>query len=447
MTLALEIDPRHQAAAGRRRRPGRGARLRDARRCEARDRGQRRARLKPLFAGDSSLAAWHVAIAAPDARRRRRRPRLRTHSSWFRPHLGHGPDVLVATPPWYTREQLALPVGVAQEAGLRPVGLVDAESSLARRSSPRPRAYCSSSSHCTTQTLRRYSITRATCAARASRSSRSMAGLRCSSIARDHFAAFVRKTRFDALHQAATEQRLCDGPPRMARRRRRRVVVVVEVASSEARSTPSTGGRRFHAGRGSIYDEYVRALDAPDRVAAATCDCRSASASGVPRGDPGLRGDAPAARRRGARVRGRPAQERAWTRARAAPAGPAAGRDAPRIGPDGGRAVRAAADARRAGQSRLWHRTARAHARVGGARRPACAASRARARHLPQPLHAVRRGWRRVGSTIRAPLRHVRGERVTGRVELRAAATACASAARAWSANSSACGGRRWRAP
>jgi hypothetical protein len=42
------------------------------------------------------------------------------------PHLDRGPDTLFAVPPWYTREQLALLLGIGQEAGLRPVGLVDA---------------------------------------------------------------------------------------------------------------------------------------------------------------------------------------------------------------------------------------------------------------------------------------------------------------------------------
>ena len=130
MTLALEINDAGLVLAG----DGEilaeepGYAMLDGARPETGVAAARRARLKPLFA---ETRHWQDLGTSPLPRPM---PAAATTAEvayaqlaqFVRPHLGHGPDVLIATPPWYTREQLALLLGVAQEAGLKPVGLVDA---------------------------------------------------------------------------------------------------------------------------------------------------------------------------------------------------------------------------------------------------------------------------------------------------------------------------------
>src|SRR5512134_3796695 len=130
MTLALEINDVGLVLAG----DGEllaeepGYAMLDGREPETGEAAARRARLKPLFA---ETRHWQdlgtAALARP-------MPAAATYAevayaqlaALVRPHLARGAEVLLAVPAWYTREQLALLLGIAQEAGLETIGLVDA---------------------------------------------------------------------------------------------------------------------------------------------------------------------------------------------------------------------------------------------------------------------------------------------------------------------------------
>ena len=221
----------------------------------------RRARLKPLFAdtrywqdlGTSPLSRAMPAAATPAE------VAYAQLSQFVRPHLSHGPDVLIATPPWYTREQLALLLGVVQEAGLKPVGLVDAAlASASLEPAPESVLQLELALHRATLTvldhagdLRR---TRFEILQQHGWLALQQAWLEMIS------SAFVRKTRFDPLHQAATEQRLCDGLPAWLDALRADAAVVVEVESSDAKHAVQLVAGDFIQAAAPLYDEYVRAL-------------------------------------------------------------------------------------------------------------------------------------------------------------------------------------------
>ena len=144
-------------------------------------------------------------------------------------------------------------------------------------------------------------------------------------------AAFVRKTRFDPLHQAATEQRLCDGLPDWLDAARADGGAAIEVEAGATTHAVEFSNERFRPGRGSQLDEYAaRAATrasgwrapAPAPVAA----IRGAAGPARP-GSREMRDceiDAPAARCGGTRRPGlgkAHPRGRARARARAAPAG------------------------------------------------------------------------------------------------------------------------------
>src|SRR5512139_1936685 len=119
---------------------------------------------------------------------------------------------LFAVPAWYSREQMAVLLGVAQESGLPAIGLVDAGVAAAALE-PVP-----ASAVQLELTLHRAVVTVLEHAGELRRVryellpqhgwlalQQAWIGL----IA----ATFVRKTRFDPLHEAASEQRLWDGLP------------------------------------------------------------------------------------------------------------------------------------------------------------------------------------------------------------------------------------------
>ncbi len=123
-----------------------------------------------------------------------------------------GSDTLYAVPAWYTREQLAVLLGVAREAGLPAVGLVDAALAAAALE-PVPAGVVQLE-----LSLHRASVTVLEHVGELRR-------VRYELLPQDGWlslqqawvdmigAAFVRKTRFDPLHEAAGEQRLWDGLP------------------------------------------------------------------------------------------------------------------------------------------------------------------------------------------------------------------------------------------
>ena len=376
-----------------------------------------RARLKPLFAdtrywqdlGTSPLSRPMPAAATPAE------VAYAQLAQFVRPHLSHGPDVLIATPPWYTREQLALLLGVAQESGLKPVGLVDAGlASASLEPAPESVLQLELALHRATLTVLDHSgdlrRTRFEILQQHGWLALQQAWLEMIS------SAFVRKTRFDPLHQAATEQRLCDDLPAWLDALRADRAVVVEVESGDANARGRARGRRLCQAAAPIYDEYVRALQRArsgggplhlrlsqrfsclpglDEHLAAIRDCdvtrlpRGAAALGALAYEGVLRRNErglvlvqhlpvplqAGARRAAVQTAAVPVELRPTHVVLAEPSAP--------------------------------HRSLAAHARVGGARRPACPAARARARHLTQSLHVVR-GGRRSLARRSQHLRHVR---------------------------------------
>jgi len=123
-----------------------------------------------------------------------------------------GSETLYAVPAWYTREQLGVLLGVAREAGLPAVGLVDAGlAAAALEPVPAGTVHLELSLHRATLTVLehlgelrrvRYELLPQHGWLALQQAWIDMAG-----------AAFVRKTRFDPLHEAAGEQRLWDGLP------------------------------------------------------------------------------------------------------------------------------------------------------------------------------------------------------------------------------------------
>ena len=287
MTLALEINDVALVLAG----DGEilaeepGYAMLDGARPETGAAAARRARLKPLFAdtrhwqdlGTSPLPRPMPAAATPAE------VAYAQLAQFVRPHLAHGPDVLIATPPWYTREQLALLLGVAQEAGLKPVGLVDA--GLASASlEPAPESVLqlelgAASRHAHgTRPLGRPAPHEVR--------DPPAAWLACAAagVARHDFVGLRAQ---DALRPAAPGRDRAAALRRPARVARRRcaptTAVVVEVESSDAKHAVELSAGDFAQAAAPIYDEYVRALQrarsgwrsaAPAAFAAILVACR-----------------------------------------------------------------------------------------------------------------------------------------------------------------------------
>ena len=125
----------------------------------------------------------------------------------------HGADeLLIAVPPGYTREQLGLLVGVANECGVSVRGLVDAGLAAVATVAPAPcLLHLDLQLHQATATL--IEASRIDGMLRRTRyellPGAGVLALR-QTMAESIATAFVRETRFDPLHQAASEQRLHD---------------------------------------------------------------------------------------------------------------------------------------------------------------------------------------------------------------------------------------------
>ena len=216
MTLALEINDAGLILA----RDGHvvaeqpGCAMLDGREPQTGVDAARRARLQPLYAETRYWQELGTA-ALPRAM-----PAAATYADVAYAQLAHlareagdtGGDALFAVPAWYTREQLAVLLGVAREAGLPAVGLVDA-ALAASALEPVPamvvhveltlhRAVVSVFEHAGELRRTRYELL-------PQHGWLALQQAWVEMIA----AAFVRKTRFDPLHEAASEQRLWDGLP------------------------------------------------------------------------------------------------------------------------------------------------------------------------------------------------------------------------------------------
>jgi len=216
MTLALEINDVGLVLA----RDGQlvaeepGCAMLDGRQPQTGAAAARRARLQPLYA---ETRYWQELGTAPLPRAM---PAAATHADVAHAQLAElartagdtGDGTLFAVPPWYTREQLSVLLGVAHESGLPAAGLVDAGLAAAALE-PVPgsvlqlelamhRAVVTMLEHAGELRRVRYEVLP------------QHGWLALQQAWLDMVAAeFVRKTRFDPLHEAAGEQRLWDGLP------------------------------------------------------------------------------------------------------------------------------------------------------------------------------------------------------------------------------------------
>jgi len=220
-----------------------------------------RARLQPLYAETrhwqdlgTELLARPVAAAADRAE-----VAYAQLAAFVAPHLAGGADTLVAVPPWYTREQLGLLLGIARECGLEVVGLVDAglaAASLAPAAGTMlqlelylHRAVVSVLDHAGGLRRTRFDLL----------PQHGWLGLQQAWL--DAIAsAFVLRTRFDPLHQAATEQRLCDGLRGWLDASLAGGDVAIEIDSGAGRQAIDFPAGDFVAAAARTYDEYVRVL-------------------------------------------------------------------------------------------------------------------------------------------------------------------------------------------
>ena len=203
-------------------------------------------------------------------------------------------ELLLAVPPGYSREQLGLLIGIANECGIVARGLVD-QGLAACATLPAVPHMLHLDLHLHQATATLVEVARAESMLRRARYEL-LPGCGVlafqQALAQSIAAAFVRETRFDPLHEAATEQRLYDRLPQW----------LAAAADSDA----IDGGFR------------VRVRDAPDHPAAGAARAgrgraeRRGAAAGPARpacghGTPGLR-DAAGCRDTGpARAPGEPA--------------------------------------------------------------------------------------------------------------------------------------------
>ena len=221
----------------------------------------RRARLKPLFVETRHWQDLGTTVLA------RPMPAATTYAevahaqlaSRVRPHVARDAEVLLAVPAWYTRQQLALLLGVAQETGLRPVGLVDAaRASAALEPAPESLLQLELALHRGVLTVLDHGgeLRRTRFELLPQHGWLALQQAWLNRIA----AAFVRKTRFDPLHEAASEQSLWDGLPQWLVALERDSTVEITMEAAGVRHAVELSREDFAAAANGIYGGFVQAL-------------------------------------------------------------------------------------------------------------------------------------------------------------------------------------------
>ena len=177
-----------------------------------------------------SAARAHELLARPEHRsssRGRRASRARPRTSRSRrqkqllgPYKSEGESVLLAVPAGYSREQLALLLGVINETGVRVAGLVDAAlAACSLEPAPARVLHLDLELHQAILTVLEYSGGERSGLKRSRYEIALRHGVLDMQQTLMQFIAetFIRKTRFDPLHDASTEQRLVDQLPALAR--------------------------------------------------------------------------------------------------------------------------------------------------------------------------------------------------------------------------------------
>ena len=219
-----------------------------------------RARLQPLRA---ESRYWQELGTAPLPRRQ---PAASNHAEIAHAQLralaraaGGGGDTLYAVPPWYTRDQLGVLLGVAQEAGLPAVGLVDAALAAAALEPAPPFTLQLE------MTLHGAVVTQLEHAGELRRARYELlpqhGWLALQQAWTDMIAAaFVRRTRYDPLHEAAGEQRLWDGLPGWLAALERDGAVEVQLPAGAATLGVELVHADFAEAARGIYDAVAQVL-------------------------------------------------------------------------------------------------------------------------------------------------------------------------------------------
>jgi hypothetical protein len=221
----------------------------------------RRARLQPLFA---ETRHWQELGTAPLPRAM---PAAATYADVAHAQLVQlaraagdaGGEALYAVPAWYTREQLAVLLGVAREAGLPAIGLVDAGlAASALEPVPGFLVHLELTMHRTVVTVLEHAgeLRRARYELLPQHGWLALQQAWLDMIA----AAFVRKTRFDPLHEAASEQRLWDALPGWLAALESDSTLTIELPAAGATLAIELTRADFVAAVNGLYDDVVRIL-------------------------------------------------------------------------------------------------------------------------------------------------------------------------------------------
>ena len=261
MTLALEINDAGLVVA----RDGQlvaeepGCAMLDERAPQTGVAAAKRARLQPLYA---ETRYWQDLSTVPMPRAM---PAAASYAEVAHAQLVElarktgGGETLYAVPSWYTREQLAVLLGVARESGLPAVGLVDAAlAAAAFEPVPGPVVQLELTQHRAVVTTLEHSgdLRRAGFELLAQHGWLALQQAWLDLIA----AAFVRKTRFDPLHEAASEQRLWDELPGWLAALEHDDRLTIELPAAGATVSIELARADFAAAARGIYDAVAHVL-------------------------------------------------------------------------------------------------------------------------------------------------------------------------------------------
>jgi len=238
-----------------------GCAMLDGRSVETGSAALKRARLKPLYA---ETRYWQdlgtAALPRP-------MPAAATHADVAYAQLAAlaggiaegARDTLLAVPGGYGREQLAVLLGVAREAGLEVVGLVDAGlAAAALEPVPESVLQLELATHQSVLTVLDHGgeLRRSGCELLPRHGWLTLQQAWLDLVA----AAFVRRTRYDPLHEAASEQRLWNDLPGWLEALGREPVVVLTTEAAGASLSVELSREDFAAAAAATYDAVLHAV-------------------------------------------------------------------------------------------------------------------------------------------------------------------------------------------
>lgn len=238
-----------------------GCAMLDGRTVESGSAALRRARLKPLYAETRHWQDLGTA-ALP-----RPMPAAATYADVAYAQLaalaegipGDARDTLLAVPGWYSREQLAVLLGVAREARFEVIGLVDAGlAAAALEPAPESVVQLELATHQSVLTVLEHGgeLRRTGCELLPRHGWMALQQAWLDLVA----ASFVRRTRFDPLHEAASEQRLWDALPGWLEALEREPVVTLEAMAAGETLRVELSHEDFAAAASPSYDAVLHAL-------------------------------------------------------------------------------------------------------------------------------------------------------------------------------------------